>query len=240
MTEEGAAQASAYANGTLAGRRAIVTGAARGIGRAIATALHDAGAAVAFADVDECGLEAMAADLPGGRVMTTVCDVTSEEAVEELVRKTRDSFGGVDILVNNAGVLFTGLLTQTPDSEWARVLDVNTTGVFRMVRAVLPAMVSSGWGRIISLASDHPDQRRGTHDSLRRVEGSDHRTDQIALARGGTSRSDGQRHRSGIHPHRSDRDGLHRRAWSGHQIPDHGARLRDSGRHRWCCRLSGF
>lgn len=156
MEADSLARSSGYAEGSLAGRRAIVTGAARGIGRAIATALHDAGAAVTFADIDQRGLEAVAAELPGERAMVGVCDVTSEEAVQELVTRTRESFGGVDILVNNAGVLFTGLLTETPDAQWKRVMDVNTTGVFRMVRAVLPEMLSARWGRIISLASITP------------------------------------------------------------------------------------
>jgi 3-oxoacyl-[acyl-carrier protein] reductase len=147
---------TALAEGSLAGRRAIVTGAAKGIGRAIATALHDAGAAVTFADVDESGLESVAAELPGERVIACPCDVTSEEAVQELVGRTSEVFGGVDILVNNAGVLFTGLLTETPDAEWQRVMDVNTTGVFRMIRAVLPEMLSARWGRVISLASITP------------------------------------------------------------------------------------
>lgn len=156
MVQKGAAHASAHAEQPLVGRSAIVTGAARGIGCAIATALHGAGAAVTFADVDQRRLDAVAADLPGERVLTSVCDVTSEDAVEELVSRARESFGAIDILVNNAGVLFTGLLTETPDVEWARVIDVNTTGVFRMIRAVLPAMLAARWGRIISLSSITP------------------------------------------------------------------------------------
>jgi NAD(P)-dependent dehydrogenase (short-subunit alcohol dehydrogenase family) len=134
------------------GRRAIVTGAARGIGRAIAEALHRGGAEVALADVDAGGVEAVAAALGGERVSAHACDVTSTEDVERLVAE----LGGADILVNNAGVLFTGRLVDTPDDAWQRVMDVNVTGSFRMTRAVMPGMLDRGWGRVISLASITP------------------------------------------------------------------------------------
>lgn len=156
MGDEESGQRSTPVDEALRGKRALVTGAARGIGRAIATRLHDAGAEVVVADVDAPGLAAVAADLRGERVTVSVCDVTSEEAVTELMQMTHERLGGVDILVNNAGVLFTGLLTETPDSEWERVMEVNATGAFRVIRAVLPGMLSAGWGRIISVASITP------------------------------------------------------------------------------------
>jgi len=138
----------------LAGRRALVTGAARGIGAAIAAELAEQGARVAICDIDE-GVEATAGEL-GEEVVGTRCDVSSSEDVERCVSWAAAELGGLDVLVNNAGVLGAWKLTETSDEQWDRVLDVNLTGVFRVTRAALPHLLDAGTGRVISLASITP------------------------------------------------------------------------------------
>jgi NAD(P)-dependent dehydrogenase (short-subunit alcohol dehydrogenase family) len=137
--------------------RAIVTGGARGIGQAIVSALHDAGAAVALCDVDLPAGEAVAAALEGGaKVIARRCDVRSREEVEAFVAQATEALGPINVLVNNAGVLATARLVDTTDHDWERVLDINLGGVFRMTRAVMPGMLAAGAGRVISLASITP------------------------------------------------------------------------------------
>jgi NAD(P)-dependent dehydrogenase (short-subunit alcohol dehydrogenase family) len=140
----------------LSGRRALVTGAARGIGLAIAAGLHRAGAAVALCDVDEGVVEAAAA-LDGAAAVTAgVCDVRRSDDVDAFVARAAGELGGIDVLVNNAGILGTGRLADSTDAEWERILDVNLMGAFRATRAVLPGMLERGFGRVISLASITP------------------------------------------------------------------------------------
>jgi 3-oxoacyl-[acyl-carrier protein] reductase len=138
----------------LADRRAIVTGAARGIGAAVAAGLAEAGARVAICDVDE-GVGEVAAGIEG-EVVGAHCDVGSSEEVARFVAWAAEQLGGLDVLVNNAGVLGTWRLTETRDEDWERVIDVNLTGVFRMARAAMPLLLESGRGRLISLASITP------------------------------------------------------------------------------------
>jgi 3-oxoacyl-[acyl-carrier protein] reductase len=139
---------------TLQGRRAIVTGAARGIGASIAAGLAAAGAQVALGDIDEERLRATAAGIPDSHAAR--CDVGSTESADEFVAWATKELGGVDVLVNNAGVLGTWRLGETEDEQWERVVDVNLTGVFRMTRASMPLLLESGRGRVISLASITP------------------------------------------------------------------------------------
>jgi NAD(P)-dependent dehydrogenase (short-subunit alcohol dehydrogenase family) len=146
--------ASDSAASPLVGRRALVTGAARGIGAAIARALADAGARVAICDIDEEGTRATAAALDGA--LAAPCDVSSTEQVDRVVGWAAEQLGGLDILVNNAGILGTWKLAETGDEQWLRVIDVNLNGVFRTTRAALPLLLESGRGRVISLASITP------------------------------------------------------------------------------------
>lgn len=139
-----------------ANRVAIVTGAARGIGKAIATRLAMEGAAVIVADVDRIAAELAARELEaaGRKVMVSALDVADPAQVAATVQSALQRFGRIDILVNNAGIVGEVVpVRQTPDAEWHRVMGVNLHGVFYCSRAVLAAMLSRKWGRIVSLAS---------------------------------------------------------------------------------------
>lgn len=134
-----------------------MTGAGRGIGREIATALHRSGAAVALCDVNADAVGEAAASLSGGaEAIAGRCDVSSSEDVAAFVEKATGALGPINVLVNNAGILSAEKLVDTTDDEWERVIDVNLTGSFRMIRAVLPGMLEAGAGRIVSLASITP------------------------------------------------------------------------------------
>lgn len=137
----------------LAGRRAVVTGGAAGIGAAVAARLVDGGARVALADADEVSARRTAAGL-GAAAMAVTCDVTSGEAVRHGVAQVAEAFGGIDILVNNAGVIGPVCpLVDYPEEDFARVVDVDLLGAYRVTRAVLPHMLPGGWGRVVNVAS---------------------------------------------------------------------------------------
>jgi 2-hydroxycyclohexanecarboxyl-CoA dehydrogenase len=132
----------------LAGRRALVTGGASGIGAAIATRLADDGADVAVGDIDLGGAKAHAAAIGG---VAAHLDVTDPESARAVVAEA----GPFDVLVNNAGVDHPGVFFSdvTPE-QWRRLLAVNLEGVFACTQAVLPAMQRAGWGRIVNLSSE--------------------------------------------------------------------------------------
>jgi 3-oxoacyl-[acyl-carrier protein] reductase len=135
---------------------AIVTGAARGIGKAIATRLATEGAVVVIADVDVKTAEVTAQELAaGGRaVVVSSLDVGDPVQVVATVQSVLTRFGRIDILVNNAGIVGDVMpIREMSDAEWHRVMAVNLHGVFYCSRAVLPAMLSRKYGRIVSLAS---------------------------------------------------------------------------------------
>jgi NAD(P)-dependent dehydrogenase (short-subunit alcohol dehydrogenase family) len=139
----------------LDGRRGVVTGAAQGIGYAIAERLLASGAAVALWDRDAGELEAASAKLGGGgKVATVTVDVTRLDQVEAAVAATNERLGGIDILVCNAGIAGPSVLTwEYPVEEWQRVIDIDLTGVFYCCRAVVPQMIAQNYGRICSTAS---------------------------------------------------------------------------------------
>lgn len=139
----------------VAGRRAIVTGAANGIGRATAALLAAEGARVLLADVDGAAGEAAASAIrdSGGDARFVRCDVTSEADCQAAVAEATRAFGGLDILCNNAGIIRRATVVDTTLDEWARVLAVNLTAVFLMSRAAIPVMAGGGGGAIVNTGS---------------------------------------------------------------------------------------
>jgi NAD(P)-dependent dehydrogenase (short-subunit alcohol dehydrogenase family) len=141
--------------GSLESKVAIVTGAAQGIGRAIAEGLSAAGARIVIADLE--GAEEAAADFPDGVGLTV--DVASEAAVQRMVDETAERCGSIDVLVNNAGLYATLEMRpfdQIPLEEWRRVMDVNVASVFLTCRAVVPVMRRQGGGKIVNISSGTP------------------------------------------------------------------------------------
>ena len=136
----------------LTGHYAIVTGAATGIGEAIARRLSAAGASVAVADIDQAAAIATAAQIPNA--FGIHIDITSADSVSKAVNAVVAKFGKIDILVNNAGTAgkVATLVDQTED-EWRRVIDINLMGVFLCTRAVMPLLLKQGYGRVVTLAS---------------------------------------------------------------------------------------
>lgn len=154
--------------GSLAGKTALVTGAARGQGRAIALALAEAGADVSLCDVGASAMETVGYALGGGldevaqsiaalggRAMATTCDVRDAGAVDAFVAATTAAFGRIDIVVNNAGILTGGRPAHELDEAmWTTMIDVNLTGAWRILRAAVPHMIAGGQGgRIVNIAS---------------------------------------------------------------------------------------
>jgi len=140
----------------LSGRVAVVTGSGRGIGRAIALKLAEAGATVVVNDIGEADpIEAVAEEIKamGRQSLPILADVSSSSDVARLVEETIAAYGKVDILVNNAGIARDRLLLRMSDEDWDRVLDVDLKSVFLCTRAVLRHMVKQRWGRIISISS---------------------------------------------------------------------------------------
>lgn len=139
---------------SFANQTAIVTGAAKGIGRATAEAFAAAGARVALVDVQrgEVADAARAVDGSGQRAIGLVADVSNREDVDRAVATCLSTFGSIDVLVNNAGIHFGRAIDQYTDEEWDRVLAVNLKGAFHMVRASLPALRRSR-GTIVSVSS---------------------------------------------------------------------------------------
>ena len=138
---------------TLEGKTALVTGAARGIGLAIATRFVKEGARVALLDLDRGAVEAAAKSL-GERALGLAADVTLTADVERAVRAVHERWGRLDVVVNNAGITGGSKLTwEVSDEEWHRVLAVDLTAVFLVARAAVRVMLSQGSGRIINIAS---------------------------------------------------------------------------------------
>jgi 2-hydroxycyclohexanecarboxyl-CoA dehydrogenase len=137
-------------------RIALVTGAAQGIGRAIALELAGAGCAVAVADLQPGAAAAVAEEIgaAGGRAAGVELDVTDAGSVAAGVARAEADLGPVDIVVNNAGWDELRPFLETDEAFWARVIEVNFTGGLRVTHAVLPGMVERGWGRVVNIGSD--------------------------------------------------------------------------------------
>lgn len=168
----------------LKGRRCVVTGASRGIGRAVAEGLAAEGADVLLVARTERSLEeAVAAVLyaaaPGVRVEGFAADVTDEPAGEAVVAACVQRLGGIDVLVNNAGTTDKIALEQLTEADWELQWQLNVRGPDRLMRAAAPLMAQGGWGRIVNVTSSS-----GKRPSGRNVAYSVTKSAQLALSRG--------------------------------------------------------
>ena len=136
----------------LTGKSALITGASGGIGGAIATSLHAAGATVGLSGTRVEPLEALAAQL-GERAHVLPCNLSDGEAVSALPKQAAEAMGAVDILVNNAGITRDNIFMRLSDEEWASVLEVNLTSTMRLCKGVIRGMMKSRWGRIVNISS---------------------------------------------------------------------------------------
>ncbi len=140
----------------LAGRHALITGAGRGIGAAVADALARLGADLTLMGRNEARLQAKAAairETASGAVESVAGDVNKEESLAAAFDRARAAAGPVSILVNNAGIADSAPFARIDDAHWDRLIATNLTGVFRCMRLAYPAMAMAGWGRIVNIAS---------------------------------------------------------------------------------------
>jgi NAD(P)-dependent dehydrogenase (short-subunit alcohol dehydrogenase family) len=137
----------------VAGKTVVITGASRGIGAKAARVFAAAGANVALIARSSDAIEKLSAEI-GAQAIALTCDVASYASVEDAIAKAKETFGSVDILINNAGVIepISHLASADPD-EWGAVIDINLKGVFNGMRAVLPMMIASGGGSILTISS---------------------------------------------------------------------------------------
>ncbi len=137
-----------------AGKGAVVTGGAQGIGFAVAERLIAGGARVALWDVDPAALADAAAKLGEDKVLTVQVDITSAQAVEAAAARTEEAFGAIDVLVNSAGIAGANApLADYPQDEWRRIIDINLNGAFNVNQAVVRRMIPRAYGRIVNIAS---------------------------------------------------------------------------------------
>jgi 3-hydroxybutyrate dehydrogenase len=137
----------------LEGKVALVTGAASGIGLAIARDFAAHGVRVTLSDIDSEGGHAAASTLAGARFQAA--DMTDSNAIRRLVEDTLAAEGHIDILVNNAGIQYVAPITEFPEAKWRQIIDLMLTAPFLLTKTVLPGMYARRWGRIINIASVH-------------------------------------------------------------------------------------
>jgi len=142
-------------SGKLTGKTAVITGASRGLGEAMALALAAEGARIALVARDRERLDAVAAEIraANGQAIAIRADVTSEDQVRRIEREIAAQFGKVDILINNAGVIVRKPIVEFTLEEWRRVMDTSVTGAFLMCRSFVPHMRGRGYGRILNMTS---------------------------------------------------------------------------------------
>ena len=156
------------ATGELDGTVALVTGASSGIGAATARTLAAAGASVGLAARRADRLETLATAIEddGGTALAIPTDVTDGAAVEEMVARTAEAFGGLDALVNNAGVMLPAPVERADPDDWRRMVEVNLLGTMTVTRAALPALRAGDGGHVVALSSDaiqNPSARFGAY-----------------------------------------------------------------------------
>ena len=139
----------------LNGRIALITGASKGLGRAMALSLAGAGAKIALVSRDREKLDRVAEEVrdAGSEAQVFVADVAREDQVQQLERDVAAAFGKIQILVNNAGINIRKKITEFTLEEWNRVQDTNVTSVFLMCRSFVPHMRGGGYGRILNMTS---------------------------------------------------------------------------------------
>jgi NAD(P)-dependent dehydrogenase (short-subunit alcohol dehydrogenase family) len=139
----------------LKGKTAVITGASKGLGKAMALALGAAGVNIALVarDIEQLSVAQQAVKSAGGSAQVFQADVSDEQQVSDLASEVMKAFNGVDILINNAGINLRKQLVDFTLEEWNRVLDTNLTSVFLMCRAFIPKMRGNGYGRVINMAS---------------------------------------------------------------------------------------
>jgi len=136
----------------LTGKKALVTGASGGIGEAIARLLHRQGAAVAISGTRREALEALAGAL-SERAHVLTCNLAAKDEVETLVPRAEEALGQIDILVNNAGVTRDNIFVRLSDEDWDRVIAVDLSAAFRLMRAAVRGMMRRRYGRIVGITS---------------------------------------------------------------------------------------
>ena len=134
---------------------AVVTGAAKGIGRSIALALIDEGAKVVPVDVDREALRSLQveAEKRGGQILPVACDIEKSSDVKAMVEEVLGTFGRIDLLVNNAGIIRRGTIETVGEDDWDRVIAVNLKGTFNCCKAVVGTMKRQGSGKIVNVSS---------------------------------------------------------------------------------------
>lgn len=140
----------------LKGKTSLITGAARGIGKAIAREFAEQGSQVVITDIDEAAALKAAEEITascGGSVKALKMDVTDYDNIRAVIKQTVDWFGGLSILVNNAGANAKNWVKDMPQETWEWIIKVNLTGTFLCCKAVLPEMIKKQYGRIINIAS---------------------------------------------------------------------------------------
>ena len=144
----------------LENKTGIITGSARGLGRAMALRFAREGARLTVCDILDCEPVAVEIEAAGGEVLALRTDITSEKDVADMARKTDRRFGRIDILVNNAGAIggieipdFIKPVEEMAAKDWDRYLEVNIKGTFNCCKAVMPYMKKQGWGTIVNIAS---------------------------------------------------------------------------------------
>jgi NAD(P)-dependent dehydrogenase (short-subunit alcohol dehydrogenase family) len=139
----------------LKGKTGLITGASKGLGKAMALALGQAGVKLALVSRDKTKLDSVAAEVrqAGGEAHVFVADVTREDQVTALEKDVKGVFGRLDILINNAGINIRKPITEFTLAEWSSVMDTNLTSVFLMCRSFVPHMKGTGYGRILNMTS---------------------------------------------------------------------------------------